>query len=63
MKVELSGYAQSQQAVAKAVLRLETTPLFTVVKLLDTRREPFLAGQAVTFRIHCVLGTQTEPRP
>ena len=63
VKVELSGYAQSQQAVAKAVLRLETTPLFTVVKLLDTRREPFLAGQAVTFRIHCVLGTQTEPRP
>ncbi len=63
VKVELSGYAQSQQAVAKALLRLEATPLFAVVKLLDTRREPFLAGQAVAFRVHCVLSAEAEPRP
>ncbi len=62
VKVQLSGYAQSQQAVAKALLRLEATPLFAEVKLLDTRREPFLEGQAVTFRVHCVLRASAEPR-
>lgn len=61
--VQLSGYAQSQQAVATALLRLEATPLFGVVKLVDTRREPFLAGQAVAFRVHCVLSASAEPRP
>ncbi len=63
VRLELSGYAQSQQAVAKALLQLEATPLFAEVKLLDTRREPFLAGQAVTFRVHCVLSATAEPRP
>ncbi len=62
VKVQLSGYAQSQQAVARALLRLEATPLFAEVKLLDTRREPFLEGQAVTFRVHCVLSASAEPR-
>ena len=31
-----------------------------LVKLIDTRREPFMAGHAVAFRAECVL--QTEPQ-
>ena len=54
--LELSGLGQTQYVVSRFVLRLEQTPLFESVRLIDTRREPFLAGHAVAFRIECVLG-------
>jgi Tfp pilus assembly protein PilN len=53
--LDFAGLGQSQAAVSRFVLRLEEIPLFRSVKLLDTRREPFLAGHAITFRVECVL--------
>ena len=60
IQLELMGLALTQQAVTQVILRLEQTRLFRSVKLIDTRREPFMAGHAVAFRAECVL--QTEPQ-
>ncbi len=54
--LELSGLGQTQYVVSRFVLRLEQTPIFESVRLVDTLREPILAGHAVAFRIECVLG-------
>jgi hypothetical protein len=65
--VVLDGYGRTQQSVSDFLLRLERGETFEEVKLLDTRREPFLAGHAVTFRIQAELNTQPvddqEQRP
>jgi Tfp pilus assembly protein PilN len=53
--LDFAGLGESQAAVSRFVLRLEETPMFRSVKLLDTRREPFLAGHATAFRVECVL--------
>jgi Tfp pilus assembly protein PilN len=53
--LDFAGLGQSQAAVSRFVLRLEEISLFRSVKLLDTRREPFLDGHAITFRVECVL--------
>lgn len=58
--LELAGLGRSQQVVTRFVLRLEAMPLFARVRLLDTRREPFLASHAVGFRIECMLATDEE---
>ncbi len=63
IKLELMGIALTQQAVTQVVLRLERTGLFRSVKLIDTRREPFMAGHAVAFRAECVLETDQEKEP
>ncbi len=60
IKLEVSGLAQSQQAVAQVILRLEQTPLFRSVKLIDTRREPFRDTHAVAFRAECILDSERE---
>jgi Tfp pilus assembly protein PilN len=53
--LDFAGLGQSQAAVSRFVLRLEQISLFRSVKLQDTRREPFLDGHAITFRVECVL--------
>jgi Tfp pilus assembly protein PilN len=53
--LELRGYCRSQQNVARFILRLEQTGLFSQVVLSDTQREPFLSETAVVFRIICTL--------
>ena len=60
IKLEVGGLAQSQQAVAQVILRLEQTPLFRSVKLIDTRREPFRNTHAVAFRAECILNSERE---
>ena len=60
IKLEVGGPAQSQQAVAQVILRLEQTPLFRSVKLIDTRREPFRDTHAVAFRAECILDSEQE---
>ena len=60
IKLEVGGLAQSQQAVAQVILRLEQTPLFRSVKLIDTRREPFRDTHAVAFRAECILDSGRE---
>jgi Tfp pilus assembly protein PilN len=58
--LELTGFAHTQREVSEFVLRLEQTPLFEKVKLIDTRREPFLRGSAIGFRVECELGARGE---
>ncbi len=58
--LDLTGLGRTQQVVSEFVLRLEHTPLFEMVRLVDTRREPFLNNHAVVFRIECVLDAGGE---
>ncbi len=58
--LDLSGLGRTQQIVSEFVLRLEQTPLFKTVRLVDTRRELFLNDHAVVFRIECVLDADGE---
>ncbi len=60
VRLELTGFAQTQRAVSEFVLRLEEAPLFEKVTLIDTRREPFRSGSAVGFRIECELDAGGE---
>lgn len=63
INLDFTGLGHSQAAVSRFVLRLEETALFRSVTLLDTRREPFLAGYAITFRVECVLDAGGGPLP
>ncbi|MEE9211281.1 MAG: PilN domain-containing protein [Phycisphaeraceae bacterium] len=56
--LRVSGLGRSQAAVSQFVLRLEQTELFGRVALINTVREPFLAGQAFGFQLECELGAQ-----
>ncbi len=58
--LDLTGLGRTQQVVSEFVLRLEHTPLFKKVRLVDTRREPFMNDHAVVFRIECVLDADGE---
>ena len=60
VRLELTGFAQTQRIVSEFVLRLEEAPLFEKVTLIDTRREPFRSGSAVGFRIECELDVGGE---
>jgi Tfp pilus assembly protein PilN len=59
--VVVTGVARSPQAAQQYVLRLEKTGLFERVTLVETRREPFLNGEASAFRADCVLSTSAPP--
>ncbi len=63
IQLQLGGLGLAQQAVSEFVLRLEETSLFRQVKLLDTRREPFLDGDAIAFHIECLLETEEGLQP
>ncbi len=58
--LDLTGLGRTQQVVSEFVLRLEHMPLFKKIRLVDTRREPFLNDHAVVFRIECVLDADGE---
>ncbi|MHC5113195.1 MAG: hypothetical protein ACYTGP_02050 [Planctomycetota bacterium] len=53
--LELGGLGRSQNTVTQFVLRMDEIPLFSKVKLQDTRREPFGDGHAIAFRVVCML--------
>ena len=63
IQLQLGGLGLAQQAVSEFVLRLEETSLFRQVKLLDTRREPFLDGDAIAFHVECLLETEEGLQP
>lgn len=63
IQLQLGGFGLAQQAVSEFVLRLEETSLFRQVKLLDTRREPFLDGDAIAFHVECLLETEEGLQP
>lgn len=54
-QLNLNGLARSPLAVSQFVLRLEQAGLFRRVALRDTGREPFLGGEAVSFRLECAF--------
>src|SRR5690349_15777716 len=59
----VQGFGRTQAAVSHFALRLEHTGLFQSVTLMKSNREPFLASEAVAFRIECVLKTDADPKP
>ena len=54
-ELSLGGFGRTQTAVSRFVLRLEHIELFGKVKLTKCNRQPFLAGEAVAFRIQCLI--------
>lgn len=62
--LRVGGYGRTQGAVSQFVLRLEQTGLFESVSLIKTNREPFLATDAVAFKLDCQLkSANTAPQP
>jgi hypothetical protein len=61
--VEIRGYGRTQTAVSHFVLRLERSGLFAKVTLEESRREGFLDGDAISFRLRCRItgGEGSEP--
>lgn len=55
-----AGLGRSQTSVTQFVLRLEQTQLFDQVRLIETRREPFLDSDAIAFRLECLMDGSKE---
>lgn len=53
--LKVAGFARTQAAVSRFVLRLERANVFDQVSLVKANREPFLADQAVAFLVECLL--------
>jgi len=49
----LQGYGQTQESVSQFALGLEAIGLFERVRLINSRRQNFLSGQAVGFTVEC----------
>ncbi len=62
-RLGFSGLGESQADVAQFILRLERVPLIRSVRLIDTRREPFLGHTVVAFGVECVLDAGGEATP
>jgi Tfp pilus assembly protein PilN len=58
--LKLAGFGTSQHAVSQFVLRLEQLGLFDRVRLVETRREPFLEADAIAFRVDATIGEAQE---
>ncbi len=54
--LRVAGVGKTQAVISQYVLRLEQTGLFERVTLLETKRTPFVNGEAVAFRLDCLLG-------
>ena len=59
--LDLRGFSRTQTGVSQFVLRLEASRLFESVRLVKTHKSDFMDGQAVSFRIECVLNGNGEP--
>lgn len=54
-RLSIRGFGRSQAAVAEFALALERTRLFSAVKIVETKRTSFLAGEAISFTMECTL--------
>ena len=63
VQLQIGGLGLNQQAVSEYVLRLERLELFSQVKLIETKREPFLDGQAIAFHLQCIFNSSEESNP
>jgi hypothetical protein len=61
--LEASGLAEDNAAANDFVLRLEKSPIFSRVTLLDTAGDTFLEKNRVNFRLECVLGKPGKGAP
>lgn len=52
-RLVLSGFGKTQEAVSRFVLRLEGLGVFDQVRLANSSRQAFQAGDAVAFSIDC----------
>jgi hypothetical protein len=59
--LDLRGFSRTQTGVSQFVLRLERSKLFENVRLVKTSKTSFMDGEAISFRIECVLNGQGEP--
>ena len=57
----ISGFARSQAAVSRFVLRLDALDLFERVDLLRTSREAMFDGDATGFQVQCSFRWQQQP--
>ena len=60
VRLSVRGMGRSLEAVSQFALRIEQTQLFTQVKLVDTRSEPYLKDKVIAFRVECTLGTVVQ---
>lgn len=63
VELEIGGLGLNQQSVSEYVLRLEQLDLFSQVKLVETRREPFLDSQAIAFHLQCIFNSSEASNP
>ena len=57
----IGGYGRTQAAVSDFVVKLESTPLFERVSILQTNRQTLMADKAISFELACLLsGGQRE---
>lgn len=59
----LGGVAKSQDSASQVALGLKGTGLFEGVSLVETRRTPFMGGEAVSFRIECAIADAAGSNP
>jgi len=59
-RLDMSGHAKTVTAVSRFALELERTGLFDQVRLLKTKRQPFLSGSATSFQMECVIGREPK---
>lgn len=59
----LGGLARSQDAASQVALGLKGMGLFEGVSLVETRRTPFMGGEAVSFRIECAIADAAGGNP
>lgn len=63
IELQVGGLGLSQKDVSEFVLRLEDLQLFNQVKLVDTKREPFLDGHAIAFNLICIINSSEVSSP
>ena len=51
--LELNGFGRTQTSASQFVLRLEQMEMFDTVELVNSRRQNFMDGEAVVFKIEC----------
>lgn len=52
-RLKLAGFGRTQSSVSQFVLGLEKTTVFESVRLINSYRQAFLGGQAITFSVEC----------
>ncbi len=60
--VKMRAMAKDLGAVSAFAVRLRECALFEKVDVMESKREPFMAGEAVSFRLECLLTGAERPK-